>query len=468
MRRFSAIILLLIFLNTALLHADFTRNDIGTRGAEFLKMGAGSRAAAMGNAQVGLTDDVNAIYWNPAGLNHINQKEFAFMHCMWFEEISYQYLAYAQPLGKARLAGSVYYLSMSPMDKYDKSGVYLNESFAPADMAIALAYANKIKKLLYGFSVKYISSKIEDESAAAYAGDIGIQYPLVKDKINAGLVLQNIGNNLKYIQESTLLPFNIKLGIAYMLDIKKDRLIFLADINAPIDDELAINLGAEYSRRFANGYRLSPRIGVRTKLNSNINSLFNMSPKVGSNNTDGELDGLKDVTAGLGFAYRGSNIDYAWAPFGELGSTHKFSIMFKFGEYHDVIVPVDKYFYKDYSREVEFYKGTVPEWGLSPKEREQIRAKLRIKSENRMEKLRIKRDKILADFRRKAERIRAKLAKQLGAGTVPEQELSPLEDEKADMGTVPEEGLSHLEDEKADMGTVPEQGLSPLRKGAKQ
>ncbi len=46
---------------------------------EFNFSGAGCRAAAMGGAFVGLSDDATAIYWNPAGLAQLKRPEFSLM-----------------------------------------------------------------------------------------------------------------------------------------------------------------------------------------------------------------------------------------------------------------------------------------------------------------------------------------------------------------------------------------------------
>ena len=43
-------------------------SSAGTTSAEILKVGVGARAIAMGEASTALTDDVNSLYWNPAGL----------------------------------------------------------------------------------------------------------------------------------------------------------------------------------------------------------------------------------------------------------------------------------------------------------------------------------------------------------------------------------------------------------------
>src|SRR5476651_666810 len=71
--------------------------DTGTTGANFLKLGIGPRAIAMGNAQVGVADDVYATYWNPAGLSTLKTQEATFVHTDYVQSISEQYIAYAIP-----------------------------------------------------------------------------------------------------------------------------------------------------------------------------------------------------------------------------------------------------------------------------------------------------------------------------------------------------------------------------------
>src|SRR5438309_11866769 len=72
-------------------------SDAGTTAANFLKLGIGPRAIAMGEAQVGLADDVYAAYWNPAGLAQLQSPEAGFVHTEYVQDINEQYAAYAHP-----------------------------------------------------------------------------------------------------------------------------------------------------------------------------------------------------------------------------------------------------------------------------------------------------------------------------------------------------------------------------------
>ena len=69
----------------------------GTGTANFMKIGVGGRAVAMGEAQTAAVDDVMALYWNPAGLGRLGQNEAGFMHNNFFQGVDQDVVYYAQP-----------------------------------------------------------------------------------------------------------------------------------------------------------------------------------------------------------------------------------------------------------------------------------------------------------------------------------------------------------------------------------
>ena len=104
--------------------ASFSKDDAGTSTAQFLKLGAGARASAMGDAFVGISDDATAVYWNPAGLNQIENKSVSLMHGFWFEEIFYDWVSYIHPvedIGTFWLG--VQYLSYGDILETDETGL---------------------------------------------------------------------------------------------------------------------------------------------------------------------------------------------------------------------------------------------------------------------------------------------------------------------------------------------------------
>src|SRR5258706_4828173 len=94
MKRLSIISLVLLGWRVAF------ASDPGTTSADFLKLGIGPRATAMGGAQVGLADDVYATYWNPAVLAQLQNPEAGFVHTHYYQDIQSEYAAYAHPTKK--------------------------------------------------------------------------------------------------------------------------------------------------------------------------------------------------------------------------------------------------------------------------------------------------------------------------------------------------------------------------------
>lgn len=300
----SVIVFLIVSSN--LCSASSLKNA-GTATAQFLKLGAGARAAAMGDAYGGISDDATAVYWNPAGLNQISRKTVSAMCAVWFEDIFYNWVSYVHPVeGTGTFGLGIQYLTYGYIRETDETGLE-GSNFEPKDLAVTGSYARKISGISIGMNVKYISSKIK-ESAVAFAFDIGGMYKLMDDKLSVGLVIHNVGTKMKFVEEEgDPLPMNINLSGAYSL---KDNWIVAADVNTANDNGINFGGGTEYS------YKLNENISVAGRAGYNTKTKY--------------LDGLRGITAGLGVKYKFLDIDYAYVPYGDLGDTHRISFSVKF------------------------------------------------------------------------------------------------------------------------------------------
>ena len=63
-------------------------NRYGTTTANFLEIGVGSDANAMGEAYVAIANDISSIYWNPAGLANLDAPSVSFMLQPWLVDIN--------------------------------------------------------------------------------------------------------------------------------------------------------------------------------------------------------------------------------------------------------------------------------------------------------------------------------------------------------------------------------------------
>ncbi len=88
--------------------------NVGTTAAPFLEVGVGSRAIGMGGAFVAISNDVSALYWNPAGLCRMDQGEAVFERIEWFADISFNYLG-----------------ATLPFQRYGTAGIFLNAMTVP-------------------------------------------------------------------------------------------------------------------------------------------------------------------------------------------------------------------------------------------------------------------------------------------------------------------------------------------------
>lgn len=124
---------------------------------EFLSLGVGARAQGMSTAQVASVNDVNATYWNPAGLTELNAPlQLGVMHAEWFAGIAqYDYIAFAKPLNAEKSSAiglSVIRLGVDNIPNTlnligpDGAVNYDNvTSFSSADYGVFFSYARKIK-----------------------------------------------------------------------------------------------------------------------------------------------------------------------------------------------------------------------------------------------------------------------------------------------------------------------------------
>jgi len=275
-----------------------------TSGLDFLKVGVGARPIALGEAYVALADDINAIYWNPAGLVQVKIPEVGFTYNKWFEDIGYHFLGYSHPLDNSILGVSAYYLGAGDIDGSDNAGNPIGE-FTTYDLAFAFSYGRRLsERVSVGANFKYILEKLEEELASAFAFDIGALYkPGVYDLV-LGVNIQNIGTGIKFVEESASLPQNVKFGLAYTL-FPENPLILTLDFNKCKDKGVYVGSGAEF---WVVDY-LALRIGGK------------FDPDV--------KDGLR-----LGFGLRAGNfgLDYAYTPHRILGDTHQFSFSLYLGK----------------------------------------------------------------------------------------------------------------------------------------
>jgi len=291
----------------------------GTTAATFLKIGVGPRAVAMGESFVAIADDVSAVYWNPAGLAQLQYPEVTAMHVFWFGDIFFDHIAGALPLPFGVAAASLVYLNGGTLMRSEVGDTPDDPergTFSTADVGFTGGYGFCFsEKMFLGANFLLFSESIDAQASFGWAMDLGFLYILPWSGMSLGAVVQNLGPASRVDEEYFRMPINFKLGLGY--SPVSDILITL-DYNQLLEQAGKIALGVEYIFEkilaLRAGYIYQEKID-----NAELYSGFGTNAIAG-------------MSAGLGINYLNFSLDYAFVPYGFLGSTHRISMTYTFAE----------------------------------------------------------------------------------------------------------------------------------------
>jgi hypothetical protein len=259
---------------------------VGTTSANFLEIGYGSIANAMGDAHVAIDNgDLSSLYWNPASLGYRGKNE-AFINVQpWVAGIntSSAGFGYVHP-SLGTFAASVIMMDYGSEDVTTVSNPNgTGEKYDGMDFCLSLSYGRKIVDWFsFGFTAKYISTQIWHETASAVAFDLGAivntKFFAWTDKpgdgLNIGMSISNYGTKLTYdgmdlkqsvdIEpdengnyanvpvtyevDSWELPLIFRLGVSFY-PYKSEMHSFQVAVDAlhPNNNSESINVGCQYN-----------------------------------------------------------------------------------------------------------------------------------------------------------------------------------------------------------------------------
>ncbi len=276
----------------------------GETTAEFLLLGAGARAAGMGGAVVSAVKDVNATYWNPAALMRIDSMEISLMRKRLLAGITYDHVAVAYPFKKVSFGASVNHLFMDNIEGRGPNGQVI-DSFSARDTAAAVSMGLRLtERFSAGLSTTFIQQKLAGTSASTFSGDIGFLFERLRGDYDLGFSLKHMGKGQNFINDDYPLPWIARLGLSRRMF--NNRMVMSFDASKVKGSDIAKALGTEFF------------------------IIQNICLRAGYKD-DAELDSSVGLSGGFGFALANFGIDYAFVPFDDLGDTHHFSVIYRFG-----------------------------------------------------------------------------------------------------------------------------------------
>ncbi|NCS88473.1 MAG: hypothetical protein GW789_07000 [Ignavibacteria bacterium] len=265
----------------------------------FPQMSPGAKQISLANSDAALSNDVFAIFNNPAGLAQMNWREIGVYYSpapFGLKELSNAYAAYSQPLfsGTVAIGGMTY-----GFDLYKESRVLVAYSY------------NYLNKFFAGAAVNYHSVSIKN-----YGFDNAFY-------INAGLLLY-IENYLRWGASIT----NINRA-TFGNEKKQIPVIYNTGISYDVLDNLALCAGIEKETSFS----FSFKVGLEYEL------IKYFTVRTGFSNEPVKY------TAGVGITYSYFNLDYAVFNHQDLGLTHQIGIIVSFKDDESRSVAIKKFLF---------------------------------------------------------------------------------------------------------------------------
>ncbi len=175
--------------------------QVGTSMANFLKVGVGGRALAMGDAYVAVCEDITALYWNPGALDRIKSHEIIVQQTDWLVDSKIYYLGVGYKVPQVGTLGlSAHYFTSGDIEETtltEPEGTGL--TFTATDFALGLTFSRRISdRFSTGITVKWIQESLAREKASAIALDIGSVFETnFLNNMRIGMALANLGGEMK-------------------------------------------------------------------------------------------------------------------------------------------------------------------------------------------------------------------------------------------------------------------------------
>lgn len=309
---------------------------------EFMNIGVDAAALGMSNAVTAFTQDVNSGYWNPAGLVHLEDSQVALMHASYFANIAqYDYVGFAKPIDDESAWGVSLIrfgvddiMNTTQLIDGDGNIDYNRISlFSASDYGLTISYAKKFKipGLQYGVNAKIIRRIIGNfASSWGFGFDAGMQFE--RNGWHYGLMLRDItttyniwaineeeyetiknaipGENQELPESTEITAPKAQFGLARKYEFHYDYTLLAA-----------VNLNMQFAK--TNDLIATDFVSVDPALGFEFGytDLVFLRAGVGNFQNVTQIDDSKKVgfqpNIGLGFKYKGIQVDYALTDLGD-------------------------------------------------------------------------------------------------------------------------------------------------------
>jgi hypothetical protein len=247
----------------------FGDSRTGTTGMQFLKVTPDARAAGMAGAITAVTDDLGALYWNPAGIAGLDSSKLHGMVATtdYFAGVTLQYGGLVYRVNDKTLVGlSLTYLNSGEMDVTTEFlPLGTGQTFRATNTAVGATLTRVLTdRFRFGVTGRYINEAIAGITTHNAVFDFGFQYDIGLANTRFAVGLSNFGFNtqpagdlmLETLEgpkvatefEGISVPAVFRLGLAWdPVRNEEHRFTVAAQLNHPTDNNETYALGLEYA-----------------------------------------------------------------------------------------------------------------------------------------------------------------------------------------------------------------------------
>ncbi|RMH56434.1 MAG: hypothetical protein D6679_09130 [Candidatus Hydrogenedentota bacterium] len=304
------ILMLILILATGLPSAA---DGIGTTVGEFLRSERGAKIPAYGGAGVGLSGDLFAVQNNPAALAGLDRYEFALERDQMILDISGNHVSLGGPLGRRFALGLSYtgidYGSTLRTTTTDPAAA-TGATFDGQDRSVGVVFGMRVgnsSPINLGLTLKTYQMEIDQYQADGPAFDFGIQWQPSRGRLaplRLGASVINLGPKTTFFRAEESLPTTWRLGGAWTGHLGGTRLEAALDLVGGTGQDVHVQTGAGIWI----GNVLALRLGY-----------------------DGTRDIDNGFSGGAGLEWKDLVVDYAYLPYGDLGTRNRISMKYLFG-----------------------------------------------------------------------------------------------------------------------------------------
>jgi len=216
--------------------------------AAYVDIGYGARPMGMGGAYTGFSDDVNSIFWNPAGLTLMRESQFTAMYTKQMGLIPYGLAAYANRIGHNYVAGGFITSGNDVLRETTIIGSYASVFRFPVLGKTGIGFNVRFRQSSFGNNQDGGEGRIQG-SATGYGLDFGLMWQLSK-RSRVGVFARDLVNSMTY-DNTTLnksyaenIPAGLVLGVSQKIN-RQSTLALDWEKSLYADTFDKVHLGAE-------------------------------------------------------------------------------------------------------------------------------------------------------------------------------------------------------------------------------